>query len=70
MAIGDHRRRGEGLGTDTVNAIVHIVAGEAYLRLKDNAKAREQFNLYLQEAPNGDQAEQARAALKSLDAAQ
>jgi tetratricopeptide (TPR) repeat protein len=51
-------------------AIVHIVAGEAYLRLKDNAKAREQFNLYLQEAPNGDQAEQARAALKSLDAAQ
>lgn len=47
-------------------AIVHIVAGEAYLRLKDNNKAREQFNLYLQEAPNGDQAEQARAALKSL----
>jgi tetratricopeptide (TPR) repeat protein len=48
-------------------AIVHVVAGEAYLRLKDTGKAREQFNLYLQEAPNGDQAEQARAALKSLN---
>jgi tetratricopeptide (TPR) repeat protein len=47
--------------------LVHMVAGEAYARQKDNASAKDQFALYLKEAPNGDQAEQARNAIKALE---
>lgn len=49
-------------------ALVHLVAGEALARTGDNAKAKEEFATYLKEAPNGDQAEQARKAIAALDA--
>jgi tetratricopeptide (TPR) repeat protein len=48
--------------------LVHIVAGEAYARTGENAKATEEFEIYLKEAPQGDQAEQARKAIAALQA--
>jgi Tfp pilus assembly protein PilF len=49
-------------------ALVHVVAGEAYARTGDNAKAKEEFETYLKEAPNGNQADQARKAIAALEA--
>jgi Tfp pilus assembly protein PilF len=48
--------------------LAHIVAGEAYARTGDNAKAKQEFQTYLKEAPQGDQAEQARKAIVQLEA--
>jgi Tfp pilus assembly protein PilF len=49
-------------------ALVHLVAGEAYAQMGDDAKAKEEFTIYLKEAPQGDQVQQARKAIAELEA--
>jgi tetratricopeptide (TPR) repeat protein len=48
--------------------IVHMVAAEAYARTGAKDKAIEQFKTYLKEAPQGDQAEQAKKGIQMLSA--
>lgn len=48
--------------------LIHMIAAEAYARGGAKDKAIEQFKTYLKEAPQGDQAEQAKKGIQMLSA--
>jgi tetratricopeptide (TPR) repeat protein len=49
-------------------ALVHFIAAESYSRMSKPAEATEQYSLYLKEAPQGPNADLARAKIQALQA--
>ena len=48
-------------------AVVHIIAAESLMRLKQNDQAADEYRLFLKEFPNSPNADSVRAALRSLE---